>query len=112
MSEKTLQDMQADLDLLIKKYGKLEMTTNSLNKRVQELENDNHAILSVTDLSYLKDIVTKRAGEVSQQKYQINQQLDRSIIDEEYHKELMIDIKEEERKLDEMFGKLNYQISK
>ena len=114
MSEKTAQDkdVQQSIDLLIKTCGKLAANANALEKRVETLEADNQAEFSVTDLSFLKDIVTKRAGEISQQKYQINQQLERRIIDEEYRLELMAEIKEEERKLDEMFNKINYQISK
>lgn len=107
-----MKSFEADIDLLIKTCGKLAAKTNSLEKRVEELEGDKNATFSATDLSFLKDVVTKYAGEISQQKYQINQQLEKRIIDEEYHKELMVDIKEEENKTEEMFIKLSYQLSK
>lgn len=105
-------DVKSDIDLLIETCGKLAANANALEKRVEELEADRHASFSATDLSFLKDVVTKYAGDISQQKYQIDQQLERSIIDSEYHKELTAELKEEENKLEEMFTKLTYQLSK
>lgn len=114
MSEKIVQDkeVQASIHLLIETCGKLASDANKLTKRVEELEKNKQSELTVTDLSFLKDVLMKRAGEVSQEKYHINQQLEKNIIQEDYHAELMTDVKENERKIDEVFTKINYMINK
>lgn len=107
-----MSDSEKDIQLLIETCGKLAANATALEKRVEGLEQDKQSELTVTDLSYLKEIIMKRAKQVSDEKYHINQQLEKYIIREDYHAELMIDIVEEERKIDEVFTKINNQIIK
>ncbi|MDT0150004.1 hypothetical protein Q9R38_26035 [Priestia aryabhattai] len=87
-------------------------TLLELNKRVADLEKSKESELTVTDLSFIKDILMRRAGEVSQEKYHINEQLAKNIIQKDYHEELLVDLVEESRQIDEVFAKINNQIIK
>ncbi|MGR9546562.1 hypothetical protein [Priestia megaterium] len=107
-----MSNVEKDIQMLIETCAKLAANTNALEKRVDELEKEREAELTVTDLSFLKEILMKRAGEVSQEKYHIKQQLEKNIIQEDYHAELLTDVKENERKIDEVFTKINNMINK
>ncbi|PFW43777.1 hypothetical protein [Priestia megaterium] len=107
MSEnKEITNLQADMDTLTKKYGKLEVATRSLHKRVEELEAEPRKEFTDSDLHYLKELVNNR-------KSAFDKEVVNTVITPEFVKSGKIDVLKAEKKLlDELVTKISLQLIK
>jgi hypothetical protein len=102
--EKTIKDMQTDIDFLVGKYGKLEVATRSLQMRVEELEGQATTVFNEEDMVYLKELLHKRKEQIREKA--VNFEITPK------NKHVVIAMKEESDKLDQVLSKTILHLSK